>query len=216
VVPTAAIPMIFAYFHESPLGGHLGFFKTISKIRSQFIWKKMDKDICSMVGACHTCALSKPAQNSHWEFLASDVAQRPMQKIFVDYVGKIHRCKAGNTAVLVCVDAFSKFVWMFPIREATTGTTIKALQENIFGSFSVPEVLFSDNSQCFTSREFREFCFGLGIKDDITSPYYPQPSHAERLNKKLRAALIAYHIGAHTTWDQNLTWLQLAFNMAED
>jgi hypothetical protein len=31
VVPAAAIPMVFAYFHQSPLGGHLGVFKTISK-----------------------------------------------------------------------------------------------------------------------------------------------------------------------------------------
>ena len=191
MVPTAAIPMVFAYFHESSLGGHLGVFKTISKVRSQFVLKRMDKDIRSRVRACHTCALSKPAQNSHWRWLASDVAQRPMQKLFVDYVGKIHRSKAGNTAVLLCVDAFSRFVWMDPVKEAKTGTTIKALQENIFGSFSVPEVLFSDNAQCFTSREFRQFCFGLGIKHVTTSPYYPQPSHAERFNKNLRAALIA-------------------------
>jgi len=45
VVSTAAIRMVFAYFHEPQLGGHLGVFKTISKIRSQFIWKGMDKDM---------------------------------------------------------------------------------------------------------------------------------------------------------------------------
>jgi len=144
--------MVVAYFHESPLGGHLGVFKTIRKICSQFIWKGMDKDIHSRVRACHTCALSKPVQNSHWGWLASDVAQRPMQKILIYYVGKLPRSKAGNTAILVCVDAFSKFVWMVPVKEAMTRTTIQALQENIFGSFSVPEVLVSDNAQCFTSR----------------------------------------------------------------
>jgi hypothetical protein len=31
----------------------------------------------------------------------------------------------------------------------------------------------------------------------------------------LRVSLIAYHSNAHNTWDQNLTWLQLAFNMTE-
>jgi hypothetical protein len=66
VAPTAAIPMVFAYFHESQLRGQLGIFKTMSKIISQFIWKGMDKDIRSRVRACQTCALSKPAQNSDW------------------------------------------------------------------------------------------------------------------------------------------------------
>jgi hypothetical protein len=49
--------------------------------------------------------------------------------------------------------------------------TIKALQERIFSSFSVPEVLVSDNVQCFASQEFRQFCFELGVKHVTTSPY---------------------------------------------
>jgi hypothetical protein len=48
-----------------------------------------------------------------------------------------------------------------------------------------------------------------------TSPYYPQPSHAERFNRNLRATLVAYHSETHTSWDSHLVWLQLAFNMAE-
>jgi chromosomal replication initiation ATPase DnaA len=82
VVPAAAMPMVFTYFHDFPLGGHLGSAKTITKIRSQFIWKGMDQEIRSRVRACHTCALSKPAKNLKLGLLASEVAQRPMQKIF--------------------------------------------------------------------------------------------------------------------------------------
>jgi hypothetical protein len=75
VVPATATPMVFAYFHDSPLGGHLGVLKTINKICSQFIWKGVDKDIRSQVCACHTCALSKPAQNSRLGLLASEAAE---------------------------------------------------------------------------------------------------------------------------------------------
>jgi len=153
VVPTAAIPIVFAYFHESQLVRHLGVIKTTSKIRSNFIWKGMDKDIRSCVRACQTCALSRPAQNCHWGLLASEFAQRATQKIFIDYVGKLLRSKAGNTAILVCVDVCSKFVWLVPVREATTRMTIKALNGSIFCNFSVPEVVVSDNAPCFTSRE---------------------------------------------------------------
>jgi len=48
----------------------------------------MDREIRSRVRACHTCALSKLAKSSLWGLLASQVAHRPMQKIFIDYVGK--------------------------------------------------------------------------------------------------------------------------------
>jgi transposase InsO family protein len=217
--------MIFAYFHDSPLGGHLGVFKTLSKIREHFMWKGMDKEVRDNVRQCHTCSLSKPTQNTNrysdklaafkFGLLSSDVAQQPLQKLFINFVGKFPRSKAGNTAILVCVDAFSKFVWMIPVREGTTRATIKALKERIFSIFSVPAILVLDNAQCFASREFQHFCFEMGVKHVTTSPYYPQPSHAERFNRNLRAALIAYHRDAHNTWDQQLPWLQLAFNTAK-
>jgi transposase InsO family protein len=121
----------------------------------------------------------------------------------------------GNTANLVCVDAFSKFDLDDTCLTTQTSVTIKALKERIFSSFSVPKILVSDNAQCFSSREFRQFCFELGIKHVTTSPYHPQLSHAEPFNRNLRAALIAYHSGAHTTWHQNLTLLQITFNSAE-
>ncbi|XP_054262903.1 uncharacterized protein LOC128986520 [Macrosteles quadrilineatus] len=57
-------------------------------------------------------------------------------------------------------------------------------------------------------------CFGHGIRHVTTSPYYPQPSHAERFNRNLRSALIAFHADKQTTWDQELPWLQFAFNTA--
>jgi hypothetical protein len=78
-----------------------------------------------------------------------------MQKIFIDYVRKRPRSKTGNSAILVCVDAFSKFVSLVPVRETTTKATIKALQERIFAIFSVPEILVPDKAQCFASKEFR-------------------------------------------------------------
>jgi transposase InsO family protein len=134
-----------------------------------------------------------------------------MQKLFINYVGKLPRSKAGHSALLVCVDAFSKFVWMISAREVTSQSAIRALEQRIFSNFSVPELIVTDNARCFTWNKFQQFCFGLGIKQITTSPYYPQPSHAERFNKNLCSALFAYHCDAHTSWDTQ----QLAFNMAE-
>jgi transposase InsO family protein len=207
--------MVFEFFHNSVFGGHLGVFKTINKTRAHFIWKGTGNAIRARVRACRICAMSKPVQTAKLGFLASEIAQRPLQKIFIDYVGKFPRSKLGNTMVLVCVDAFSKFVWPIPVREATTSTTIKVLKERVFSKFSVSEILVSDNARCFTSHEFQRFCFDLAIKHVTTSPYYHRPSPAERFNRNRKAALIAYHSDNHVTWDQNLTWLQLAFNTAK-
>jgi hypothetical protein len=141
VLPAAAKAMIFAYFHESTLGAHLGVHKTLVKVRTHFFWKGMNSDIRSKVRECHVCSISKPAQNMQLGWLSSEVAQRPLQKIFIDFVGKFSSSKAGNSVILVCVDASSNFVWLFPLREATTKATVKALKERLFSNFSVLEVM---------------------------------------------------------------------------
>jgi hypothetical protein len=209
VLPHHLIPVVFRFYHESPVGGHLGVYKTIHKFRELFIWKTMDKDIKVRVKSCHPCRLSKPAQATRVGFLASDVANAPMEKIFIDYVGPFPRSKMGNSFALVAVDAFSKFTWIFPVRRATSAITIACLK-SIFSTSGVCRHLVSDNGSQFTSPEFRHFVFGLGIHHFTTTPYYPNPSHAERFNRNLKSALIAYHYTNHSLWDSELHWLQFA------
>lgn len=215
VLPSVLIPMVFEYYHSSQIGAHLGIYKTINKIRREFLWKGMDKDIAERVRSCVTCSLSKPAQNTQLGFLSSDVASRPMEKVFIDFVGPLPRSKCGNTMLLVCVDSFSKFCWLYPLKRATAKNTINILQGALFQHFGIPKIIVSDNGSQFKSRDFHRMCFNAGIKHVTTSPYYPQPSHAERFNRNLRSALIAFHSGHQDTWDESLRWLQLAFNSAK-
>jgi len=213
VLPPVLIPMVFQYYHASPVGGHLGIYKTLQKIRGSYIWKGMDADIKARIKACHVRALSKPAQNQRWGLLASQVASAPMEKLFIDFVGKLPRSRYGNAYALVCVDAFSKFSWIFPVREATSNSVITSLKQ-IFCSFGVCKYVVSDNASQFVSRAFKQFCFRLGIVHVTTTPHYPNPSHAERVNRNLKSALIAYHHSDHAAWDTCLFWLQQAFNFA--
>lgn len=213
-VPTELVPLILKYFHESPVGGHLGVYKTREKIRQYFIWKGMDKEIRKRIQECDTCAISKPSQNSRTGYLASHTVEKPFERMYVDFVGPLPRSKAGNKFILVCVDAFSRFAWLIPTGGATTQVVMSKLQ-NIFGVFGPPATLVTDNATTFTSHQFKGFCHGLGIKHITTTPYYPNPSYAERINRNLRSALIAYHNRDHSGWDRSLHWLMIAFNTAK-
>lgn len=214
VVPSNLVPMIFKYFHESTFGAHLGIYKTLSKINFQFYWKGMKKHISTLVKSCKLCSLSKPAQQSNIGYLASEVAKAPFQKLFIDILGKLPRTSNGNRFILVCVDAFSKFIWLKPLKEASTNSVVRALQD-IFTNFSTPEILVSDNATYFKSNKFKTFLFNYGIKHVTTTPYHPRPSIAERVNRNLKSALIAFHANNQTKWDQSLDWLPLAFNVAQ-
>lgn len=213
-VPSSLVDLIFKYYHESPIGGHLGFFKTRGKIFSSFYWPSINRDIKTRIKNCSTCAISKPCLKSKVGFLSSRVPTRPMEKLYLDHVGKLPRTKNGNAYILVVVDAFSKFTWLCPVREVTSKTTIKALNTYIFQNFGFPSIVISDNHSSFTSHLFKNFCFSHSIKHATISAYHAEANMVERYNRNLKASLIAYHSASQNTWDESLPWLQQAFNSA--
>ena len=139
----------------------MGIYKTLHKDRDQINWKGMDKDVATFVRCCKTCALSKRTQKANYGLLVSNVAERPMEK-FLDFVGKLPRSAGGNAFILTVVDAFSKFTWLIPVREATSSSALGALRQ-IVASFGCPRVVVTDNATQFTSRKFKRFCFDAGI-----------------------------------------------------
>lgn len=54
----------------------------------------------------------------------------------------------------------------------------------------------------------------FSIQHVHTSPYYPNPSLSERVNRNLKIAMRIYHHMDHRTWDQNIHWFQIAYNSA--
>ena len=66
--------------------------------------------------------------------------------------------------MLVIIDVHS-------IRQATTATTLQALQ-TFFANFGLPEEIVSDNGPQFTATDFAEYCRNKGIKHSRTPPYH--------------------------------------------
>lgn len=212
-LPGVLIPAVFQYYHHSLSGAHLGVFKTLQRIRESLTWPTLYKDVRKLVGQCRECKIAKPNSEGKRGLLQSTRVETPLERLFIDYVGPLPRTRGGYRYILVAVDAFSRFVWLIPTCGVTAGGTINQLAR-IFSWFGPPREIVSDNAPAFVSREFRQFCFKQGIIHITTTPYYPQPSFAERFNRNLKAALIAYHSEAQGTWDRSLPWLNLAFNTA--
>jgi hypothetical protein len=214
VVPETLRPMLLHYFHDSALAGHLGAFKTRRKVAANFFWPKMRSEIFEYVKKCELCQSAKPAQSTQIGLHSAEPSSIPMERIFIDFMGPLVRSKRGNTAILVVVDGFSKFVVFYPTRALTAQAVCDKLERGYFPAYGTPSSVVSDNAQAFRSRSFRDMCFRWGIQHITTTPYYPQGSLAERVNRNLKAPLKIFCHAAHNTWDVELPWLSLAFNTA--
>jgi len=54
----------------------------------------------------------------------------------------------------------------------------------------------------------------MGVTHLTTTPYYPQSSLVERVNRNLKASLKNFHHQSQATLDEDLPWLSVAFNTA--
>jgi len=138
------------------------------------------------------------------------IEDRPFQTSFIDFLGPYPRFKIGCTSLLVVLDAFSKFVFIKPLRKANTKNLIEYLVDSVFCTFGVPEVVFSDNGCQFTSKEFANLLEAYGIKHVRTAIHSPQANQSERVNGSIIAAIRSYINSEQRDWDVNIPHIAAA------
>jgi len=132
------------------------------------------------------------------------VTERAPQRLFIDFMGPYPRIKAGNSLNFVCLDHFSKFVWLQPMRHAVAAEVIKFLETKIFLQNGVPEFIHSDNGKQFVSEIFGELMSRYGIRHVKTGLYSPQANTAERINRSVLQILRATIATDQGNWDTQL------------
>jgi len=63
VAPAFLRPMLLKYFHDSPISGHMGPFKTLNNLGRKCYWPRMIEDIFGYVRQSDLRQTAKPAQN---------------------------------------------------------------------------------------------------------------------------------------------------------
>jgi len=213
-VPNSLLGMLYQYYHETTLGGHLGYKRTVDKICKHFYHPNLFKEIKQRVRNCELCKFSKPAVRNYQGPLIATHAKSPNERYYIDLVGPLVRSQNSNTMILIIVDDHSKYTWLFPIRDGKSQSVIKKLKEIIFPNYSVCQQIVSDNAQTFASTLFKNFMFQNGIQHRRLSPYRASGNRAERYIRNLKNQLKCFYHNCQTNWDKDLGNLQLSLNTA--
>ncbi|KAL9699204.1 hypothetical protein quinque_002645 [Culex quinquefasciatus] len=80
---------------------HLGYWKTLCKIRERFYWPRMSSDVKRFCYACQVCKESKtPNINVRPVCGKPKLCSRPWEMISLDFLGPYPRSKKGNVWIL--------------------------------------------------------------------------------------------------------------------
>lgn len=213
LVPASMKERILKENHDDPLSAHMGYHKTLHKIKSRYTWPRMAADIREYIRNCDVCAASKASNQVLRAPMGNQkIVDRPWQIISLDFIGPLPRSKTGYCYILVIVDSYSKFTLIKPLRKATAKATTDFLEKEVFLKFCVPEIIISDNGPQFKSKEFRDLLTKRKVKHWATTYYHPQANPSEAANKIIGNSIRAYVDTDHRTWDAKLAEIACAMN----
>lgn len=212
VVPKGARWQICRINHDEI--GHLGLEKTLERIRKNYWFPKMTRFVKKYVTACIECAYAKKTVNSKEGLLHTiNKADIPFHTLHIDHLGPFVKSKRGNSYLLVVVDAFTKFIFIKPVRNTNTQNVIRVL-DDIFYTFRVPDRLISDRGSCYTSHNFKKYCYSKGIKHILNAVASPKSNgQVERYNRTILNSLKAQNLRYdEKDWDNQLGKIQWGLN----
>ena len=182
---------------------HLGFNKTLERLRLEWYWPGMSGDVRRHVNRCIPCQQSKPARHKNSSKANHLWAGRPWQTVAVDLCGPFPETERGNTEILVIADHFTRWYDAIPIPDGSAKTVAQVLDERVFSYYGIPETLHSDQGPQFVSDILLECCKLWGCDKTQSSPYHPQGnSVVERLNRTMGGSIRALLAGLeHREWD---------------
>ena len=93
-----------------------------------------------------------------------------MQRICVDAIGPINIGNQEYKHILVFIDAFSRYVRLYPLKSVNSEECLQALNQWI-ADFGVPSELVSDNASYFVSDLIKSFTEDAGLEHATIHPY---------------------------------------------
>ena len=105
-----------------------------------------------MTADCRTCQNYKPKPKHRNEVAFEEWQNETVlfRTIHIAHEGPIHPTSASNVHCLLIVDAFSRFLMVYPVRNATVLATITAVKK----SFGTPQSVIHDRGTAFINKEF--------------------------------------------------------------
>ncbi|GFT03058.1 transposon Tf2-8 polyprotein [Trichonephila clavipes] len=170
VVPTHEREKILKLHHDALTTAHYGADGTFSRISSKYYWTGMRKFIADYVKSCSECIRYKASNQKPAGLLQTPVPAQRFESIAIDRFGPLPETTEGMKWIFIVEDYTTKWVELFPLKQATAKECAMTLLNEVFLRYGVPRRLISDNGTQFVSAVMQQLCFVLDINQSWISP----------------------------------------------
>ncbi|XP_037976041.2 uncharacterized protein K02A2.6 [Plutella xylostella] len=210
VIPDIMETEIIKRAHEI---GHFGKKKTMDIIDKDYYIKDLAKKIDRVILGCVPCILASKKEGKQEGFLSPiDKGELPLETLHIDHLGPLDATKKMYNYILTVVDAFTKFVWIYPTKTLTAKETVEKLRlhQKDYGN---PTRYITDKGAAFTGQEFKDYCQEEGIQHHAVTTGIPRGNgQVERVHRIIISVLTKMCIEEPTHWYKHVSKVQRVIN----
>nr|XP_023885311.1 uncharacterized protein LOC111997457 [Quercus suber] len=132
--------------HDSPLGGHSSFLKTLHRVKRDFHWPGLRTDVRKLVRECDICQrLKYETCNPAGLLQPLPIPEKPWMDVSMDFVEGLPKSQFKDV-VLVVVYRFTKFVYFVPLSHPYTAAKVAQLyMQYVFKLHGLPATITNHN-----------------------------------------------------------------------
>jgi ABC-type oligopeptide transport system ATPase subunit len=197
VVPKTLIVPVLISVH---LKGHSGIRRMIVTVLSSYWWQDHRRQVTEFVKGCYLCSLSKFSNEKRHEVGIPRTVTGPGVCWQMDIVQGFNNCD-GFESFLTLTCMFSTYTIVVPLKNETSVTIAKIIEENIIKSYGPPKEISSDNAANLSGEPIRRLLNFYKILHCKTTPYSPA-SHGlvENVNKNITMLIKILSLQYKTKW----------------
>lgn len=155
VVPADMQTNLISKIHQN---GHFKTLKLEKIINKEYYIPNLHEKINQVIVNCIQCILVDKKEGKKEGFLHPIPKEPvPLDTIHIDHLGPMPSSNKDYKYILAVIDAFTKFVWLFPTKSTSADETIKKFEvySSVFGN---PRRIITDRGTAFTATAFKECC----------------------------------------------------------
>ena len=138
--------------------------KTDNNAKRFYYWPGMFDRICALTADCLTCQNKKPKFKHRNEVPLKGWQNEtiPFRTVHIDHKGPLHPPGNQNIHCFLVIDAFSRFLMVYPVTNTGAQSSISAVEKWIH-SFGILQSIVHDRGRALNNTEFINWTKVLGI-----------------------------------------------------
>ena len=215
-VPESACHDLVRSLHESPAGGHEGFFRTLHQMQRDYWWPGMSTFLCKFILGCADCQVVKVNTHPMISGLSplAIASPLPFSSISVDLITGLPNSHGYDSVMVVVDHGLTKGVIYCPCTKNIDSEGVAQLFfTNVFPRFGLHSKVISNRGPQFTSAFARELARLLHYNIALSTTYHPQTDgETERVNQESETYLRLFASNKPEEWSKILPMAEFAHN----